>query len=251
MHRFFTNRRFFINKHCCFDNYQILEFGPLDAPTFMKHEARIYYADYFSHDELIKKHKGKRNPEHIVQPDFLLANRTLSEAIEIRPDLVIANHMIEHLPNPIKWFRQLQDVSHGETLIFLSIPDKRYTFDFFKPVSDAVDWIRAYDEGLDRPNEYQIIRQLYYHASNSFVQYWEGTAPKDHLHRITMVDAIKQAKILSQRYSDVHCYYYTPESFVRIFDDLKSTKLIPWSVVEVTETEFNSNEFYVMMKYSD
>jgi hypothetical protein len=89
---------------------------------------------------------------------------------------------------------------------------------------------------------------LYYHASNNFNDYWADTASKDHLHRITMADAIKAAKVMAQRYSDAHCYFYTPKSFRRILEDLKSTNLVPWQVAEVIETENNSNEFYVMLR---
>jgi hypothetical protein len=224
---------------------ETLEIGALDNPTFLPNEGDAFFADYFTQEESINRHRNglAHSWEKIVPVDYVLRDRHIGDAAPV--GLVIANHVIEHLPDPIRWFQEIAKISGR---LFLSIPDRRYTFDYFKPVTDAVDWLRCYDERLTTPSRYHILRHLYYHAGLKASEAWEGNLPDDHLHRIPMPAAIDKAEALSARYADVHCSVFTFESFQRIIADLDETGLVPWRIASVEDVRPNENEFRVLLE---
>nr|WP_255733298.1 methyltransferase domain-containing protein [Ruegeria sp. Ofav3-42] len=214
----------------------------------MKSEEEVYFADYFSQSESINRHQNNsaHNSSLIVEVDFILRDRALSEAVTIMPDLIIANHVLEHLPNPIHWLQDLEKIAASSAHLFLSLPDRSHTFDYFKPLSDAVDWLRCHDRAQEMPDKYQIIRQIYYHCDLNHARSWAGDLPDDHLYRMPMEDAISRAEDLARRYTDVHCSVFTCDSFCRIVGDLQH--LIPWRVVHAEDTMPGENEFRVLME---
>ena len=244
------SRRRFISQHLVGRDLKVLEVGALDNPTFLRSENNVFFADYFSQEESQRRHqKGKlRSVDRIVPVDFVLRDSTLRDAVTIRADLTIANHVIEHVADVIRWLQDVHVITATGGWLFLSVPDRRFTFDYFKPHTDAVDLIRAYDDRLVKPSKYQILRHLYYHADVDRIEAWEGRYPADHLHRIPFPEAITRATALSENYADVHCSIFTAESFKRIFDDLAETDLVPWTISAISDVGRNENEFRVLLR---
>lgn len=243
------SRRVFLCRRLRTLDLTVLEIGALDNPTFIKSELGVYYADFFSQEESQARHaRGHRSASQIVPVDFVLRDSTLSRKVSIHPDLTIANHVIEHIASPIDWLQEVRSFNSLGGYLFLSVPDKRFTFDYFKPLTDAVDWLRAHDEQLTVPTFYQILRHLYYHAGVDAAKAWEKNLPEDHLHRISFPDAIAKARSLCATYTDVHCWIFTYESFCNLFRDLEGTGLIPWKILDIADVEQGSNEFRVLLQ---
>jgi hypothetical protein len=240
-------RRKFIHEFFGEVDLRILEIGALDNPIFRKDEGGVYFADFFTQEELRLAHQNNpaRMSSNIVPVDYVLRGRTLSQAVTQRVDLTIASHVIEHVPDVIGWLGEIHSVSR---YLYLSVPDRRHTFDYFKPCTDAVDWIRWHDEKLDKPSYYQILRHLYYHASLKHGDSWAANIPDDHLLRFTMRDAMRSARELSETYTDVHCSIFTADSFRRIFRDLRDTGLVPWSIAAISDVQQGDNEFRVILE---
>jgi hypothetical protein len=184
----------------------------------------------------------------MVEVGFVLRDRTLSEAVTIQTGLTIANHVIEHLPDPIRWLQEARKLSEADGLLFLAVPDRRYSFDYFGQVSDTVDWIAAYDAEATRPTRYQILRSLYYHAAIRAPDAWAGNIPSDHLRRISMADALRKSAELAKTYTDAHCWVFTHDSFLRLLSDLSGTSLIPWTLVHSENVAPGTSEFRVLLR---
>ncbi len=244
-------RRSFLLRHLGGTEVLALEIGALDNPTFTKAEGEIYFADFFTQQESQERHKPENSTGHtaekIVHVDYVLRDERLPDVVTVVPDLIMAHHVIEHIPNPIEWFRDIRATCEAGANIFLSVPDRGYTFDYFKPLTDAVDWIRAFEENTDRPTKYQILRHLFYHAKVNAADVWSGVLPDDHLHRLTMRDAISKANVLCEKYTDVHCWVFTANSFKTIIDDLSGADLLQWKVRAVEPVAINENEFRVIL----
>lgn len=238
-------RRGFLTQHFPCAEALVLEFGALDNPTFLKNEGEIYYADYFTQAESQARHQ---NRDRIVSVDFILRDKTLQEAVKVRPDLVIANHVLEHIADPIGWFQDLRAICHDASFLALALPDRRFTFDFFKPVTDAVDWLRCHEECLERPSKWQILRHLYYHSVVSHQEIWEGQLPTTHKKRINLADALAKADTLAHTYSDVHCSVFTFESFSKLMEDLSETDLVRWKIAASSDVQSGENEFLVLLR---
>lgn len=224
----------------------ILEIGALDNPTFLREEGDVRFADYFSQEESRQRHMkaGTHTPDRIVAVDFVLRDKRLHEAVTDRFDLAIANHVLEHLADPIGWLVAIRNITDH---LFLSLPDKRFTFDYFKPCTDAVDWFCWNRAELEQPSFAHILRHLYYHASLNAHDAWQGEIPLDHMHRISFSDAIERAYALEKHYTDVHCSIFTFESFKVLFEDVLSANLVPWKIIAVEDVLPGENEFRVTL----
>jgi len=62
-------------------------------------------------------------------------------------DFVIANHFIEHCQNPIGALQNMLRVLKPGGKLYLSIPDKRYTFDMDRPITSVDHVTKDYVEG--------------------------------------------------------------------------------------------------------
>lgn len=106
----------------------ILEIGSLNSPTFKKDRYNIYFADYISQSELKEKYPHKSQNIHEV--DFIVnIDKPYCESINTKFNLVIANHVIEHIPDIISWLNDISSITCEGGILFLAVPHKMYTFD--------------------------------------------------------------------------------------------------------------------------
>ena len=132
--------------------------------------------------------------------------------------------------------------------VFLSVPDKRYTFDYYRPESLATQMIRAHAEKLDKPDKWQLVEHFYYHFKVDTARIWEGVAPGPFAPRFSLAEALRRAEAKSATYTDAHCWVFTPASFAACVADLRSAGMLPFEVAALQEPEPGSNEFRVILK---
>jgi SAM-dependent methyltransferase len=122
-----------------------IEFGALMAPTPLPPTARARYADHRSTQEL-----RDRYPKVDVKPvDIVLKSNDLSEIEDRSCDFIIANQVIEHLPNPLGglevWARKLK----LDGTLFISYPLGRYCPDKARPITTLDHLISDYNRNTD------------------------------------------------------------------------------------------------------
>ena len=134
------------------NNYLIgkgVEFGALHNPLKIdRQKALVLYADKYSKSDLIQNFPElKKIQESIVETDiFLDLDRDNIQAlIEHDFDFYIANHVIEHLINPLKFLDRLNRVMKRGSYLYLAVPDKEYTFDRHR---ELTTWEHLYKEYL-------------------------------------------------------------------------------------------------------
>ena len=228
----------------------VLEIGAADTPTYRKSEDAVYYADFCTAEELKRRfaRAPNRSPARVVDVDYVLRNRDLPTATGRKFDLVIANHVIEHVPDVVGWLKQVAAIVPSPGYLFLSVPDRRYTFDYFRSETDAVEMVRAHEEGLAMPSQYQIARALYYTVNVDRKAIWAGNAPPRPAARMSFSEALTRSKALAQTYNDVHCWIFTQDGFRRAVDDLSGAGLIDWKLTDFEPVARDQNEFHVMLR---
>jgi hypothetical protein len=143
-----------------------LEVGPFYRPTLLKTDHNIFYTDYTTASELVKKHAhlsiAQQIKENIVEVDFLwLPGCTLFESVGKRKfDYVIASHVIEHVPNVIGWITQIFTVLRTGGILSLAVPDKRYTFDAYRSETQVHELIDLWIRNQSIPSPGQIFDML-------------------------------------------------------------------------------------------
>lgn len=153
------SRRDFLRRYRGNVTTRILEIGAFDNPTFHRELGdEVEYLDFFSREELIEMHRNnpRRNIAAAVVVDHVVKSSDFAMKLPAKFDVVVAHHVIEHVPDLIFWFGQIERLLAPDGVLFLSIPDRRYTFDYFRPVSLATQMMRTHFEHLERPDLWQL-----------------------------------------------------------------------------------------------
>jgi SAM-dependent methyltransferase len=206
--------------------------------------------DWFDTEDLRLRHADnpKIDPHDLVHVDHVVNSRDFAESVRRRVDLVIANHVIEHVPDPIHWLSEAGRCVETGGLLLLSVPDRRYTFDFFRRESDAVDMVTANREARERATVEDVARHLYYWNDVAHADVWEKGPPIHFKPRMPFGEALIRAAALSEQYTDVHCWVFTTESFLRTFDALRASGHIAWDIVAFEDVQPGQNEMRVLLR---
>lgn len=234
-----------------------LEIGPLANPVLCKDEAQVLYADHASTPELRAKYAGHGwDTAKIVEVDVVLSeNKTLFESLQrTRVDFVVASHVIEHVPNIVRWLGELHDVLNLGGQVILAIPDGRYCFDAKRPLSTTGEIIESYLLQRTTPSPKQVFDfwSLYTHVDATGV--WAGAIDTSRLPLAgTLENALSRTRAiaLTPGFTDVHCWVFTPQSFLNRIADLIEMNLVHFDVKHLHDTRKNELEFFVSLERSE
>jgi len=232
-------------------NPKVLEIGAFDNATFWCELGdNVKYTDFFSKEELLELYAGnpRRRLDKLVDVDFVVKDGDFANKVGGNYDLVIANHVVEHVPDLIGWLKQISAVLKPNGMLFLSIPDKNYTFDVHRPLSTWIDVIRAHEDLRTKPDALTIAQAKWYHTRVDKTALWDGEAPAPRPIRSSLAEIISESRIRSQDYVDTHCWVFVPSSFEVLMQDLASAQEIDFDVQRIDETEYNTSEFHAILK---
>ena len=125
---------------------QGIEIGALHMPLKVPRSARVKYVDRFSVDDL-RKHYPELKDKNLVNVDIIDDGERLDTIPASSLDFVIANHFIEHCQDPIGAVLGMFKVLQPGGILYLAIPDKRYSFDSQRPVTPLEHVMRDHLEG--------------------------------------------------------------------------------------------------------
>jgi len=123
-----------------------IEIGALHNPLRIPKSARVKYVDRMSIPDLRKQYPDLDSRE-LVDVDIIDDGEQFSKIKDSTQDFVIANHFLEHCQNPIGAISNMLRVLKNGGVLYLSIPDKRYSFDVDRPETSIEHLLRDYQEG--------------------------------------------------------------------------------------------------------
>jgi len=123
-----------------------LEIGALHQPLEIPAIARVKYVDRMTVPEL-RRHYAELADKPLVETDIIDNGERLATIGEATQDFVIANHFIEHCQNPFATFQNLFRVLKPAGILYMAVPDKRFTFDVDRPCTTIEHLLRDYTEG--------------------------------------------------------------------------------------------------------
>jgi 2-polyprenyl-3-methyl-5-hydroxy-6-metoxy-1,4-benzoquinol methylase len=140
---------------------QGIEIGALHYPLPVPAGVVVRYVDLRSREENIAKYP-ELNAKDIVETTYICSGQTLSTVPDESQDFVIANHMLEHCVNPLRALENFLRVLRPLGRMFISLPDKRFTFDYRRPVTPWAHILEDYRKGREFEDRevYEEFRDL-------------------------------------------------------------------------------------------
>jgi hypothetical protein len=191
--------------------------------------------------------------EDIVDVDIVWGEKTLGEAVGSPVDYVVASHVIEHVPDLIGWLLEVRSVLKPGGILGLAVPDRRFTFDYWRTESGIGEMVEAYLLQYRRPSLRQIFDASLHGVPYNPVE--AGSAPEalrplPDAVRSRMPEAYKLVKDVASnpRYVDAHCWVFTPQSFVDALDLFNRIGLFPYKIDAFFPTEPGQIEFQVRLR---
>ena len=225
----------------------ILEIGPYARPFLTTQNVR--YADVFSTEEL--RARAPINglaPELCPEIHYNLSRTSLRDVAE-RFAAAFSSHCIEHQPDLI---RHLNDVAHvlepGAPYV-LFVPDKRYCFDHFRPLSTTLDVVAAHIDRRERHDTRTILQGLVLATHNDPRRHWAGDhgspAGRDDDAWRSAVDTLGG---LGGGYVDAHAWQFTAASFAEIIIELCRRDFVRLVPEAIYDTLSNTQEFCAILR---
>ena len=154
-----------------------IELGALHLPLLLPRGAHVKYVDRMSVKELRKQYPElKKYP--LVDVDIIDDGETLEKVKSDSLDFVIANHFLEHCENPIRAIESFLRVLKKGGIIYLTVPDKRATFDSKRPITQLEHIVKDYEQG---PN---WSRKEHFYEWTTFVNKKAGDELKKHVEKL-------------------------------------------------------------------
>jgi SAM-dependent methyltransferase len=234
----------------------ILEIGPSFSPMAPKSEGwRVKTFDHATQEELIQKYNRDKNVDvtRIEPVDFVWHEGPIESSVPSQFhgtfDAAIASHVIEHIPDPVRFFQSIRTLLRPGGILSLVIPDKRFIFDFFRTLTSTGQWLDAFESHRTRHTN----GTLFDHCANVVhladkITWDSGSNGRFQIippgfagtPRIFLPPGPENAP-----YVDAHAWTFTPSSFRLLLLDLQCLNLVPFRVGEHQGT--SGCEFFVSL----
>lgn len=243
-------------------NSSIIEFGPLNRPLFNKNEfSNIYYADIRDTESIKKLYSGNEYLEKtgisvdmnsIVNIDYVIKDTYKKTFKNKKFDVAYLSHVVEHMPDIIKFFEEIANILNDNGKLILIYPDKRYCFDHYRNSASFRDAYATYKYG---PKEnarmafdfgYNVV-----HENNPYV-FWNDTNLTNIISKNELKDAEKYftETLNGKQIDDVHFWPFSDIDFLKFIYEAQRAGLFPFEILEFYPTEENTQEFMAILKKS-
>jgi len=147
--------------------------------TRLKREGyNVHIIDHLPRSGLLEKYSGcDVDVSRIEEVDFVWrAGVPYSELTgrEKHYDWIIASHVIEHVPDLIVFLNECDAILKDDGVLSLAIPDKRYCFDHFRPISGIGNVIDNHIRRVSRPSPVIVAEHMLYEVSRAGDLSWNA-----------------------------------------------------------------------------
>lgn len=240
-----TYMRGFINEYIELQQATILEIGAHDKPTFVKEEAKIFFADVQPKEVLLtdaEKWTDQRNVKSIVDLDYLIESNDYSKYITDKFDAIIADNVFEHVSNPIKWLESMTALLNDDGYLFLGVPEFNKNF----PISDRFRTLTTFSHLLtdyirnvpDLDPEHSVEAGIYYDMTTI-------SLPNVASEKINLERSLHDYR---NPHFGVHCHTFSCDTFVnRIMKPILMLGVVDFKLLKCLPSE-NKYVFLVALQ---
>lgn len=206
-----------------------IEIGALHSPLKVSDKSHVTYVDRMPVAELLIQYPEMRS-EKLVPVDIVADGERLQPLVDAGQDFVIANHFLEHCQNPILAVENIFRVLKPGGVLYLALPDKRFTFDAARPTTTIEHLMRDFEEGSEHSRQAHFAEWV--HCVDGIVDGQEA--------------AERASMLMKQDYS-IHFHVWSQKEMIELVMFLQST--FPFDI----ELMLRSNEevIFVLRKHEE
>jgi len=126
-----------------------IEIGALNVPQALPAGVRVRYVDHAPPEGLREIYEVNltQHTSPLVEPDVVDDAARLAAFPDGSVDFVVANHVLEHMEDPLLALESFLRVLRPGGILFLTLPDARFTFDARRPRTTVEHLLRDHREG--------------------------------------------------------------------------------------------------------
>lgn len=193
-----------------------LEIGPLHLPLAMPPHARARCVDRMTVEQLRREYPELADWD-LTPVDVIDDGELLSTIPEASLDFIVANHFLEHCENPISTIETHLGKLNPGGILFYAVPDKRYTFDFRRPLTPLEHMVADYEEGPERS------RSGHYDEWVRFVTNGEVSPAVGNAEQAQSEEWVKsRARELEEVKYSIHMHVWTQAEFLKLILDCRA-----------------------------
>jgi SAM-dependent methyltransferase len=177
-----------------------LEIGPLHQPLALPPGVKARYVDRMLVEDLRREYAELAEWD-LTPVDVVDDGEKLLTIAEESQDFIVANHFLEHCENPIRTIETHLGKLRPGGVLFYAVPDKRFTFDFRRPVTPLEHMVADYEEGPERS------RAEHYEQWARLVMVEEGESEAQSMARARELEAAAYS---------IHMHVWTQAEFLEL-----------------------------------
>jgi SAM-dependent methyltransferase len=232
-----------------------IEIGASISPVAPKRAGfNVEIIDHLDRDGLLAKYRDhKENPKaslsQIEEVDYVWSGQSYTELTgkSNHYDWVIASHVVEHVPDLVRFLQDCESLLKADGVLSLVVPDKRYCFDYYRPISGIGKVLDNFYQKQIKPSpgmvaEYYLNLAVTERGSIAWSENYHRGYRLNYSHDVA-VGNLNEA--LDDAYIDVHMWCFVPSSFRLIIHDLHALGLIGFQEVGFSPT--SGCEFFITL----
>lgn len=157
-----------------------LEIGAASWPMRVPRGARVTYVDYLPRAELLVAYAESFASSGVnfdaVPENAIDDAETLATFPDASVDFVVANHVLEHLQDPVRALRNFCRVVRPGGVVFITLPDPKASFDNRRPRTTVAHVLRDHEQGPE------VSRREHYEEWSTYID-GSGTGHEDRIAR--------------------------------------------------------------------
>ncbi len=223
-----------------------LEIGALQHPLETPPGVVVRYVDQVTREENIQRHPHL-DGSRIATTDHLDDGFTLATIPPDSQDFVIANHLLEHAPNPLQALMTWRRVVKKNGTIFMTLPNGARNFDQGRQVTTLEHLVE----------DYELVRQgnlteFAHRNREHYREFVEISIPNlNRMRRRRPMTQERQQEYLEQlvagNSTDPHFHVFTRESMIRLCTHLIALHAPDLSLLETVRSRLG-HEYVIIMK---
>ena len=190
-----------------------LEIGAFTQPTDIPYGVTVHYYDKFP-PSILRNLYDENWGRPLVEPNYHGDAQTLAGLPPgARFDFIIANHVIEHLEDPIQFLKALAAFIKPGGRAFLTAPNKKFGFDAHRELTPFEHIARDHKEGAS------VSRKEHYRE-------WV-----ERVDQLTGEEAARRAEMLDREDFSIHFHVWDEAAFYHFVASAIDKYLIPFTAI--------------------